>query len=136
MDLTGKPLFPFGFGLSYTTFAYEDIKLGKQTISKSDSSWISIKVTNTGKVAGDEVVQLYLRDELASVARPVRELKGFQRIHLKPEESKIVTFQITPEMLSMYDLYLSKIVEPGTFRFMVGASSSDIRQRIVLNVLD
>lgn len=136
MDLTGKPLFPFGFGLSYTTFAYEDINLGRQTISKSDSSWISVKVTNTGKVAGDEVVQLYLRDELASLVRPVRELKGFQRIHLKPGESKTVTFHITPEMLSMYDLHLNKIVEPGTFRFMFGASSSDIRQRIVLNVID
>ncbi len=136
MNLTGQPLFPFGFGLSYTTFDYSEIKLGKQTISKNDSCWLSVKVTNTGNIAGDEVVQLYLRDELASLARPVRELKGFQRIHLRPGETKTVSFRITPEMLSMYDLNLSKIVEPGTFRLMVGASSKDIRQRIVLNVID
>ena len=136
MNLTGQPLFPFGFGLSYTTFKYTDIKLSQKTISKSDTGWISVKVTNTGSMAGDEVVQLYLRDELASLARPVQELKGFQRIHMQPGETKIVSFRITPEMLSMYDQNLNKIVEPGTFRFMVGASSKDIRQRIVLHVID
>ncbi|PKP52143.1 MAG: hypothetical protein CVT92_10270 [Bacteroidetes bacterium HGW-Bacteroidetes-1] len=83
MNLTGKSNFPFVFGLSYTTFAYENINFGKQTISKSDSNWLSVKVTNTGKVAGDEVIQLNIRDKLASLARPVRELKGFKRIHAK-----------------------------------------------------
>ncbi len=87
-------------------------------------------------MAGDEVVQFYVRDELASVARPVRELKAFRRIHLKVGERKTVSFEITPEMLSMYDLEMRKVVEPGTFRLIIGASSKDIRQRIVLNVVD
>jgi beta-glucosidase len=93
-------------------------------------------VTNTGKMAGDEVVQLYLRDELASVARPVMELKGFQRINLDPGETKNVTFEINPEMLSMLDKNLNKVVEHGNFRIMIGASSKDIRQRVILTVTD
>jgi beta-glucosidase len=95
-----------------------------------------VRVKNTGDVAGDEVVQLYLRDELASVARPLRELKAFRRIHLHAGESKMLTFTIDPEMLSMYDANMNKIVEPGAFRIMIGASSKDIRQRIILNVVD
>lgn len=133
-NLTGQPLFPFGYGLSYTSFYYTDIKLNSDTISSDDSTFLTVKITNTGKVAGDEVVQLYLHDEIASVARPVTELKGFQRIHLNPGESKVVRFTITPEMLSMFDLNLKKVVEPGDFRIMIGASSKDIRQRIILRV--
>jgi beta-glucosidase len=87
-------------------------------------------------MAGDEVVQFYLRDELASVARPVMELKGFQRISLMPGETKMVTFEINPEMLSMLQKDLIKVVEPGDFRIMIGASSKDIRQRAVLTVTD
>jgi beta-glucosidase len=134
-NLTGKPLFPFGFGLSYTSFEYSDIKLEKNKVATSDSTYVSVKVTNTGKLSGDEVVQLYIRDELASVARPVTELKGFKRIHLASNESKIVEFYITPEMLSMYDIDMNKIVEPGNFRIMIGGSSMDIRQRIILTVV-
>ncbi|MBE0637420.1 MAG: glycoside hydrolase family 3 C-terminal domain-containing protein, partial [Bacteroidales bacterium] len=129
MNLTGQPLFPFGFGLSYTSFEYSGIQLGKNPISATDSTFVSVSVTNTGEMAGDEVVQLYLRDELASVARPVIELKGFQRIRLEPGETKTVTFEINPEILSMFDKSLNKIVEPGDFRIMIGASSKDIRQR-------
>lgn len=136
VNLTGQPLFPFGYGLSYTDFKYAGIKLGNGLISPNDSTWVSVMVTNTGKMAGDEVVQLYLRDELASVARPVTELKGFQRIHLLPGETREVRFIVDPEMLSMLDINLKKIVEPGDFRIMIGASSKDIRQRIVLKVVE
>jgi beta-glucosidase len=136
MNLTGQPLFPFGFGLSYTQFEYSDIALADRTITKTGSTQVSVRVKNTGQVSGDEVVQLYLRDELASVARPLRELKAFRRIHLQAGESKTVTFTIDPEMLSMYDANMNKIVEPGEFRIMIGASSKDIRQRIILNVVD
>jgi beta-glucosidase len=133
-NLTGQALFPFGFGLSYTNFEYSDIKLEKNIITDSDSTFVTVKVKNIGKTKGDEVVQLYLRDELASVARPVIELKGFERINLNPGETKEVRFIITPEMLSMLDINLKKVVEPGIFRIMIGASSKDIRQRIFLEV--
>jgi beta-glucosidase len=134
MNLTGQPLFPFGFGLSYTAFEYSNIRLTDNQISKNETTQLSVDVKNIGNTAGDEVVQLYLRDELASVARPVMELKAFRRIHLQAGESKTITFAVDPEMLAMYDLNMNKIVEPGIFRLMVGASSKDIRQRIFLDV--
>jgi beta-glucosidase len=133
-NLTGQPLFPFGFGLSYTSFEYSEIKLEKSKISCNDTTYVSVKVTNTGKVAGDEVVQLYIRDELASVARPVIELKGFERINLNPGDTKEVRFMITPEMLSMLDIDLKRVVEPGSFRIMIGTSSKDIKQRTILTI--
>lgn len=136
LNLTGQPLFPFGFGLSYTSFEYTGIQLSKNPVTAADTTQVTVHVTNTGNLAGDEVVQLYLRDELASIARPVLELKGFQRIHLKPGETKTVTFEINPEMLSMLDKNLNKVVEPGDFRIMIGASSKDIRQRSILTVND
>lgn len=133
-NLTGQPLFPFGYGLSYTTFEYSNLDIIKKSISATDSTQISLTVRNTGKVAGDEVVQLYLRDELASVVRPITELKAFKRITLKPGEATTVTFSVTPEMLSMLDVNLNKVVEPGDFRIMVGASCKDIRLRGILTV--
>jgi beta-glucosidase len=136
LNLTGQPLFPFGFGMSYTSFDYTGIRLSKSIISLTDTTYLTVNVTNTGEMAGDEVVQFYLRDELASVARPVMELKGFQRISLMPGETKMVTFEINPEMLSMLQKDLIKVVEPGDFRIMIGASSKDIRQRAVLTVTD
>jgi len=136
VNLTGQPLFPFGFGLSYTDFEYADIQLSSNIISKTDSAYVSVKVTNIGETIGDEVVQLYLHDEIASVVRPVTELKGFQRINLKPGETREVRFTINPEMLSMLDINLKKVVEPGDFRIIIGASSKDIRQRIVLKVVE
>jgi beta-glucosidase len=136
LNLTGQPLFPFGFGLSYTTFDYSGIHLDRSSIGTGDSVLVHVTITNTGPVAGDEVVQMYLRDELASVARPVKELKAFRRISLNPGESKTVRFLIHPQMLTMYNADMEKVVEPGDFRIMIGASSKDIRQRIVLTVED
>jgi len=133
-NLTGQPLFPFGYGMSYSTFEYSDLKIDKNNIAISDSTVMRCKITNTGKLAGDEVVQLYVRDELASVVRPVIELKGFCRIHLNAGETKEVSFTVNPEMLSMLDIDLKKVVEPGDFRMMIGASSKDIRLRGIVTV--
>lgn len=133
-NLTGMPLFPFGFGLSYTQFTYKDLKMGKTKIGKNDFLRVSLTVSNTGTVSGEEVVQLYLRDELASVARPLKELKSFQRVQLKPGESKQVEFTITPEMLTMFDVNMKQVIEPGAFRVMIGSSSVDIRLREIFYV--
>jgi beta-glucosidase len=133
-NLTGLPLFPFGYGLSYTTFEYSDIILSKGTISVDETTTVRFTVKNTGSVAGDEVCQLYIRDMLASVARPVMELKGFQRIHLEPGETRELHFEIGPELLRMLDKDLKEVVEPGAFKIMIGASSRDIRLTTTLNV--
>jgi beta-glucosidase len=119
------PLFPFGFGLSYTTFAFENLRLEKEAIGVGESARVSIDVVNTGPRAGDEVVQLYIRDLVSSVTRPVKELKGFQRLTLAPGERRAVTFEVTPEHLAFYDIDMAWRVEPGDFRLMVGSSSRD-----------
>jgi beta-glucosidase len=136
VNLTGLPLFPFGYGLSYTQFNYSDLKLERRSMKKSDSIWVSCAVTNSGTRDGDEVVQLYIRDLLSSIVRPVMELKGFERIHIKAGETKQVRFLITPELLTMTDLSLQRIVEPGDFRVMIGSSSRDIRLKGVLQVTE
>jgi beta-glucosidase len=133
-NLSGLPLFPFGFGLSYTTFEYSNMQLHQNNINQKDSVVVTCTIRNTGSKDGDEVVQLYIHDLLASVARPVMELKGFQRIHLNVGESKEVTFTITPEMLSMLDKDLKTVIEPGDFRIMIGASSRDIKLKETLTV--
>lgn len=133
-NLSGQPLFPFGFGLSYTTFIYSDIELEKTVIGTSESTKVRLKVKNTGGVDGDEVVQLYIQDELSSVVRAVLELKGFQRIHLKAGEEKELEFKITPEMLAQLDLELNSFVEAGIFRIMIGGSSRDLRLKTELEV--
>jgi len=133
-NLSGLPLFPFGFGLSYTGFEYNNIQLNKNNITQKDTTVVSCTVKNTGNKAGDEVVQLYIHDMLASVSRPVMELKGFQRIHLDAGESKTVAFTITPGMLSMLNKELQTVIEPGDFRIMIGASSRDIRLKEMLTV--
>ena len=133
-NLSGLPLFPFGYGLSYTRFEYNDMQLDKTIIGKNESTTVKCTVKNMGNLAGDEVVQLYIHDVLASVSRPVMELKGFQRIHLNAGESKNIQFTITPQMLSMLNQQLERVVEPGDFRIMLGASSRDIRLKQTLSV--
>ncbi len=117
------PLYPFGFGLSYTTFSYGPLKLAAAKIAANGQTEASVEVTNSGARAGDEVVQLYIRDEVSSVTRPVKELKGFQRIHLAPGETKTVSFPITRESLQFYNTEMKRVVEPGTFRIMAGGNS-------------
>jgi beta-glucosidase len=134
LDLTGQPRFPFGFGLSYTTFAYTGLAVTPATLGKTGSAQVSFNVTNTGRVAGDEVAQLYVHDELASVARPVTQLAGFARVHLAPGESKRVTIMVRAEQLRFLDRDMRWVIEPGTFRIMVGASSKDIRLRGALTI--
>jgi len=134
LDLTGQPLFPFGFGLSYTTFEYSDLTIQPSTLGVTGSATISFVVKNTGQVAGDEVTQLYIRDVLASVARPVMQLAGFQRVRLTPGESKTVSIPVANESLRMLDRDMRWVVEPGVFRIMVGSSSKDIRLRGELTV--
>jgi beta-glucosidase len=118
------PLFPFGFGLSYTTFEYSDLTISPAQISASGQTKVSVKVTNTGKRAGDEIVQLYIRDVVSSVTRPIMELKDFRKLKLAPGESKTVEFVITPDKLWFYDLNMKRVVEPGWFDIMVGPSSA------------
>jgi beta-glucosidase len=117
------PLFPFGYGLSYTTFAYSKPNVSTAQIGPAGQTKVSVMVTNTGKLAGDEIVQLYIRDLVSSVTRPVMELKDFKRISLSPGESKTVEFVITPDKLSFFDLNMNRTVEPGWFDVMVGTSS-------------
>ncbi len=121
VDLTGQPLFPFGFGLSYTTFAYSALVI--------DGGTVRCRVKNTGTRAGDEVAQLYIHDVVASVARPVIQLEGFQRVHLEPGEEREITFPLGTAQLQLFDRNGHWIVEPGVFRVLVGASSKDIRLR-------
>jgi beta-glucosidase len=128
-DLSGRPLFPFGYGLSYTTFEYSDLRITPDTIGSAGSVTVQATISNTGSRAGDEVVQLYLEDPLASVARPVMALQGFARIHLAPGEQREVAFTLTPEQLRMLDADMQWVVEPGEFRVLVGGSSRDIRLR-------
>ena len=118
-----EPLFPFGFGLSYTTFAYSNLKISPARIGVNGEAKVSVTVMNTGKRAGDEIVQLYIRDLVSSVTRPVMELKDFRRISLAAGESKTVEFVITPDKLSFLDLNMKNVVEPGWFDIMVGTSS-------------
>jgi beta-glucosidase len=124
MDQT-TPLFPFGFGLSYTTFAYGNLRLSSAEIGVKGTTTASVEITNTGTREGDEIVQLYIRDRVSSVTRPVKELKGFKRITLKPGETKTVAFDLGFEELAFYDVHLERVVEPGTFDVMAGSSSRD-----------
>ena len=118
-----EPLFPFGYGLSYTTFEYSNLRLSPAQIGPAGQAKVTVSVTNLGKRAGDEIVQLYIRDLVSSVTRPVKELKDFMRVSLAPGESKTVEFTITPDKLSFLNLNLENVVEPGWFDIMVGTSS-------------
>jgi beta-glucosidase len=125
--MSGQPLFPFGYGLSYTTFEYSDLTFDNREIGVNGSTKVRCKIRNSGKTEGAEVVQLYMKDVFASLAQPVIQLKGFQKVNLKPGEVKEVAFEITPEMLKLLNQEMKWIVEPGDFRFMIGSSSKDIR---------
>src|SRR5215472_10867224 len=117
-------LFPFGFGLSYTTFRFENLRVEPAEIASGQSATVHVDVTNTGDREGEEVAQLYIHQLVSTVTRPVKELRGFHRVHLKPGEKTAVEFQLTPESLSMLDEHMDRVVQPGTFELLVGASSA------------
>ncbi len=128
MYIIGKPLFPFGHGLSYTDFKYSNFKITSKKIAAKGKVTVNITVQNTGLIKGDEVVQLYVHDVVSSVKRPVKELRGFQRISLNPGEKQKLTFTVPAEKLAFYDEKTHGfIVEPGMFDIMIGSSSEDIR---------
>jgi beta-glucosidase len=122
IDLPWTPLYPFGFGRTYTTFAYSALQAPPEA-RVGDSLVVSVEVANTGARAGEEVVQLYLRDDAASVTRPVRELRGFRRVALRPGERRTVRFTLRPEHLAFYDVGMRRVVEPGTFTLWAGGSA-------------
>lgn len=126
LDIPWTPLFPFGYGLSYTTFAYANLRASAATIRTRDSLVVSVDVRNSGDRAGDEVVQLYIRDDVSSVAEPVKALKAFRRVTLQPGETRTVTFRIGPDALALYDRRMRRVVEPGSFTVFVGTSSDDV----------
>jgi beta-glucosidase len=134
VNLTGRPLFPFGFGLSYTQFAYENIRLEKDTIANGETAKVFFNLKNTGKVQGEEVAQLYIKDNLSSLSQPVLALKGFKRVMLKAGDSKELSFDITPSALQLLNKDMKWVVELGEFSVMIGASSADIRLRTALVV--
>ena len=136
MSRINGALYPFGYGLSYTTFEYSDIQISPKVITPNETATVTLKVTNTGDVAGDEVVQLYTRDVLSSVTTYEKNLAGFERVHLQPGETKEVKFTIDRKHLELLDVDMKWVVEPGEFVVMAGASSEDIRQTTVLNVED
>jgi beta-glucosidase len=127
LDVSNDPVYPFGYGLSYTTFSYSDIKLSSTSVKGNQALTASVTVTNSGKYDGKEVVQLYIRDVVGSVTRPVKELKGFQKIDLKAGESKTVTFNITPSDLKFYNYDLKYDWEAGEFQIMIGGNSRDVK---------
>jgi len=131
LDVRNEPLYPFGYGLSYTTFQYSDMTLSSKQISADGTVTTSVTVKNTGNYDADEVVQLYIRDVVGSISRPVKELKGFQRIHLKAGESQVVTFTITPDLLRFYDYNLNYVLEPGDFDIMIGPNSRDVKKETI-----
>ena len=128
MDVDRTPLFPFGYGLSYTTFEYGDIQLDKKIIKPGESLKAQLTLRNTGKVPGEETVQLYIRDLIATVTRPVKELKAFQKVTLQPGESKIITFELTENDLKFYNHQMEFVSEAGEFELMIGSNSADIQK--------
>ncbi|MBK9096666.1 MAG: glycoside hydrolase family 3 C-terminal domain-containing protein [bacterium] len=126
IDSPNTPLYPFGFGLSYTDFSYKNISVDKTKINKTDSFTVSVELSNTGKYEGEEVAQLYIQDEVAGVTRPVKQLKGFQKINLKPGETRKMSFTISPDMLSFLNKDLRQVIEPGKFNVMIGGNSVDL----------
>jgi beta-glucosidase len=128
LDVENDPLYPFGYGLSYTKFSYGDIKLSEPSITKNGKITATITVSNTGPYDGEEIVQLYIRDLVGSVTRPVKELKGFQKILLKKGESRQVSFTISINDLKFYNSDLKWVAEPGDFKLFIGGSSKDVKE--------
>jgi len=126
LGTTTEPLFPFGWGLSYTTFQYANLHIAPDTIGTAGKTKVAVNVTNSGKVKGDEVVQLYIHDEVSSVTRPVKELRGFQRVSLAAGETRTVEFTLGPEDLSFLNRDMHRVVEPGVFEIMVGGNSKEL----------
>jgi len=124
---TIAPLFPFGFGLSYTTFTYSNLRLTANHILPTGRTRVSVDVQNTGKRTGDEVVQLYIRDEVSAATRPVKELRGFQRVALVPGETRTVSFDVSPDQLSYHGPDMKRVVEPGEFTLLLGGNSVDLQ---------
>jgi beta-glucosidase len=132
-----SPLYAFGYGLSYTTFEIRNVRLARKSIRRNEATRLLADVTNTGKREGTEVVQMYIRDRVSSATRPIKELKGFKKVSLRPGESTTVTLDITPDLLAFYDVNMKFVVEPGEFEIMVGDSSRDSDlQKVVLQVRD
>jgi len=130
-----SPLYAFGYGLSYTTFSIKNVRLETTRIKRNGLTRVFADITNTGKREGSEVVQMYIRDVVSSVTRPVKELKGFEKVTLRPGETKKVAFDITPDSLAFYDINMNYVVEPGEFTIMVGNSSRDEDlQKVTLTV--
>jgi beta-glucosidase len=134
LDIPITPLYPFGYGLSYTTFEYSNLKLSDSEINIGKNLFVTVDVENTGAVFGEEVVQLYVGDLVSSVSRPSKELKGFSKIGLKPGEKKTVQLTLTPTDFSFYDKNMKWVLEPGSFSIMIGASSADIKLTEKLNI--
>ena len=125
-DIPRDALYPFGFGLSYTSFAYSNIKISASKLKSSDKLTVSVTVKNSGNKSGEEIVQLYIRDYAASVVRPVKELKGYQRVTLDPGASEVINFTIGTKELSFYDADGKQMLEPGKFAVMIGGNSRDV----------
>jgi beta-glucosidase len=126
VDAKAEPLYPFGYGLSYTTFKYGNVKVTPAQIGPAGTAKVTVDVTNAGNRKGDEVVQLYVRDLVSSVTRPVKELRGFERVSMDPGQTKTVEFTLGPEELSFLNRDWHKVVEPGEFDIMVGGNSVDV----------
>ncbi|NJO23232.1 MAG: hypothetical protein HC868_10145 [Sphingomonadales bacterium] len=128
---TTEPLYPFGFGLSYTTFEIGAPRLSAESISRDGTANVTVAVTNTGARAGDEVVQLYIRDRVSSVTRPVKELRGFERVTLQPGETTEVEFTLDHEDLRFWNKDMKRVVEPGEFEIQVGSNSRDVKSTVL-----
>ena len=126
LDVSNEPLYPFGYGLSYTTFAYDDLRLSANELQPGDNLEVLVSVSNTGAVDGEEVVQLYVQDKMASVTRPLKELKGFTKVMLKAGEKKDISFSLSTDNLKFYDINMNYVTEPGDFTIMVGGNSRDV----------